>query len=454
MKKQIDLLHGNIFSSLTGLALPIMATSMVQMAYNLTDMVWIGKVGAQAVAAVGAAGMYTWLSQGVVALAKMGGQIKISHSYGEGKMEDAAEYGKTALQMGILFALIYGLLAVVFSRPLIGFFGLRDSSTIKAGNVYLMITCGCILFSFINAIITGIFTAVGDSRTPFLANVVGLIFNIVFDPVLIFGIGPFPALGVAGAAIATVFAQAMVTLVFVFAASRDQIIFHQIRLFTRPQKSYVETVVRIGLPAAIQNFLYTGISMVLTKFVAGFGDTSVAVQRVGGQVECISWMTAEGFGAAMNSFAGQNFGARQIDRVKKGYLTAVGVMVIWGMGTTALLILGAEPIFRLFIREAEVVPMGIDYLRIIGIGQMFMCIELTTVGALSGVGKTFLCSVISIILTSSRIPLAILLSGSLGLNGVWWALSISSIVKGILFFLCFMWVIGHLRQALEKRHGN
>ena len=216
MSKKIDLLHGHIFTSLTGLALPIMATALVQTAYSLTDMAWIGLVGSPAVAAVGAASMYTWLSQGVVALAKMGGQVKVAHSLGSGRPEEAAKYAAGAIQMGVLFALVFAAVTVFGARPLIGFFGLSDGAIIHNAQVYLKITCGLILFSFLNAIITGILTAMGDSKTPFIANVIGLIMNMILDPVLIFGVGPFPVMGVAGAAVATVTAQMIVTIVFLF----------------------------------------------------------------------------------------------------------------------------------------------------------------------------------------------------------------------------------------------
>ncbi|HIQ92668.1 MAG TPA: MATE family efflux transporter, partial [Candidatus Copromonas avistercoris] len=100
MKRNIDLLHEPILPALTRLALPIMATSLVQMAYNLTDMAWIGLVGADAVAAVGSAGMYTWFSQGVSNLAKMGGQVKVAHALGRGSEKEAAEYAQGAIQIG------------------------------------------------------------------------------------------------------------------------------------------------------------------------------------------------------------------------------------------------------------------------------------------------------------------------------------------------------------------
>lgn len=439
MKRNIDLLHEPILPALTRLALPIMATSLVQMAYNLTDMAWIGHLGAGAVSAVGSASMFTWFSQGVSNLAKMGGQVKVAHALGQRNQKEAAEYAQGAIQIGIFLALIFGFVTAACRRGLIGFFNMQNPDIIRDAESYLMITCGLILFSFLNVIFTGILTASGDSKTPFLSNVIGLIINMILDPVLIFGAGPVPAMGVVGAAAATVGAQAIVTAVFLVSIRKDKIVFDKVHLLRATGRPRLKQIVRIGFPASIQTMIYSGISMVLTRMVAGFGDTAIAVQRVGSQIESVSWMTADGFSAAINSFIGQNYGARQWKRVKEGYVKSAEIMFLWGMLSSALLIFGAEPIFRIFIREAEVVADGAVYLRILGVSQMFMCEEILTTGALSGLGRTMQASVISILLTSARIPLALILSATpLGLSGIWWALTISSVAKGIVYVIYFM----------------
>lgn len=439
MRRNIDLLHEPILPALTRLALPIMATSLVQMAYNLTDMAWIGRVGAGAVSAVGSAAMFTWFSQGVSNLAKMGGQVKVAHALGRGNREEAAEYAQGAIQIGILFALVFGFLTITCRKGLIGFFNMKNPEIIRDAELYLMITCGLILFSFLNVIFTGILTASGDSKTPFLSNVIGLVINMILDPVLIFGLGPVPKMGVSGAAFATVGAQAVVTLVFLFSIRSDTILFDKVHIWRPTSRAYVKQIVRIGFPAAIQTMIYSSISMVLTRLVAGFGDTAIAVQRVGSQIESVSWMTADGFAAAINSFVGQNYGAKQWDRVKKGYMKAAQIMFLWGMFSTGLLIFAAEPIFRIFIHETDVVADGIVYLQVLGVSQMFMCEEILTTGALSGLGKTMQASVISIILTSARIPMALfLVMTPLGLSGIWWAITLSSVLKGIVYVTYFM----------------
>ena len=438
MKTRINLLEGNILPALSALALPIMATSLIQMAYNLIDMIWIGKIGASAVASVGAAGMFMWLSNGLATLAKMGGQIKVGHALGAQKKEDAASYAQSSIQMGIVFAIGFGILSVVFADEMIGFFQLNSAQVIQDAKLYLMITCGLVIFSFMNQIFTGILTAMGNSRTSFIATGIGLVLNIVLDPLFIFGFGAIPPMVVAGAAIATVLAQLVVMLLFLYTILRDTVLFSNVHILHSYSSQHTMEIFRIGLPSAVQSMLFSGISMVIARLIAGWGDAAVAVQKVGSQIESISWMTAEGYAAALNSFVAQNHGAKNTDRIREGYRLSMIVMLSWGVFCSLVLIVFPQLIFQVFIQEAEVLPMGVDYLRILGVSQLFMCMEITTAGAFSGLGKTLPPSIVSITLTGARIPMAILLGRWLGLNGVWWAITISSIGKGIVLLGWFL----------------
>ena len=142
-------------------------------------------------------------------------------------------------------------------------------------------------------------------------------------------------------------------------------------------------------------------------------------------------MMAGGFSTAVNAFIAQNYGAGKKDRIKKGYRTALVIMGAWGIFTSFLLMAFPEFFFRIFIKEPEVIPMGVDYLRIIGISELFMCLEGAATGAFQGLGKTIPPSVTGITFNLLRIPAAMLLSKtSLGLNGIWWVLSFSCILKG------------------------
>ena len=199
-------------------------------------------------------------------------------------------------------------------------------------------------------------------------------------------------------------------------------------------------ICRIGIPTAVQGMAYCAISMVLTRMVSGYGAEAVATQRVGGQIESISWNTADGFAAALNAFIAQNYGAGKMDRVKKGYRASLWTVGIWGILITFAFVCFPRPIAEIFFHEPKAITTAVGYLIIIGFSEAFMCVELTTVGALSGLGRTKLCSIISITFTSARIPLAIILGGLMGLSGIWWALSATSIVKGIIFTCTFFWI--------------
>lgn len=433
VRKNVDLLNGPIAGSLARLALPIMGTSLIQMAYNLTDMLWIGRLGSNAVAAVGAAGMYIWLSAGFTMLARMGGQVLTAQSLGAGKNEEAVRYASAALWMGLILGLLYGAVSIVFHVPLVAFFRLNSPEVIRNAQWYLIITCGAIVFNFINQILTGLLTAMGNSITTFWSTTTGLLINLVLDPILIFGPGPLPVLGVKGAAIATVFAQVIVFVIYIMRIRKDPVIFSKVKIFHRPDFRYIKEILLIGLPAAVQNIFFTAISMIIARLIAGWGDAAVAVQKVGSQIESISWMTAEGFGSSVNAFTAQNYGAGKNERVRKGYFTALRIMGIWGVFTTLALLLFPEFLFRLFISEPDVIPMGVDYLRILALSQLFMCTEAASAGTFQGLGKSMPPSLTGITFNLLRIPLAVVLSATvLKLNGIWWSITISSIIKGII----------------------
>lgn len=439
MKNTINLLEGNILGKLARLSLPIMLTSFIQMAYNLVDMIWIGKLGSAAVASVGAAGIFLWIADSCYSVAKMGGQIKVAHAIGEGDQEKAKHFAAAAFRLGAIITSVFVLAVLCGHQLMVGLFQLTDPKTHGDAVAYLLITgTAGVVFSMINQVFTGLYTGIGDSKSPFWATGAGLVLNLVLDPVLIFGLGPIPAMGVAGAALATAGSQGIVTLLFLIMVKLQKGFFKGIPLWKKLGGSYMKEVWKMGLPIGIQNVFMSGLSLIIASIVAWWGADAIAVQKVGGQIESLSWMISGGFSMAVNAFIGQNFGAGRIQRVKGAYQTATVLMLIWGSMCTLALTLLPVPIFQIFIREEAVLPMGVSYLQILGISQLFMCIEASSTGAFNGLGETKLPSAISIFFNLMRIPLALLLSStSLGLDGIWWAISISSICKGILMTVSY-----------------
>ena len=444
-ENRIDLLNGKIAGALFWLSLPIMGTQFIEMAYNLFDTMWVGQLGNQAVTAVGVAGSFMWVGSGIAMIPQIGGQVMTGQSIGEGNMMKARRFARTAIQLMLLIMIAYSLICIVFRHQLISFFRLHDPDTAAFAASYLLIvSLGHIVMGF-NYVMQGVLTAAGDSKTPFKYNASGAVLNIILDPILIFGIGPFPELGVKGAAIATVFSECVVSLMFARFIRADDYLFKDFRLLGGFEQKEAVRIVRLGAPPAIFNIGYAFISMVISRIIVTFGDAAVAIQRIGGQIESVTWMTCDGFSYAMNAFTSQNYGAENYDRVRKGFRTGTGMVTIFGVLATALLVLGAAPIFSIFIHEPDVIAGGANYLRIVGLSELFMGYELATSGAFNGLGQTKLPAAVGLILTVARIPMCYLLMPSLGINGVWWAISLSSIMKGILLNILFIYRLKKLQ---------
>ena len=445
------LTKGRVSTTLLKLALPIMATSFLQMAYNLTDMFWIGRLGSSAVAAVGTAGFFVWLSFAMILLSKIGAEVLVAQNIGSGDYKKAESAAGTAVKIAVINGAIYGLFLLIFRFSLIQFFQLGDSNVEGNAIVYLTVMAVCMPLSFLPPVFTGIMNGSGNSRTPFIINTFGLITNMILDPLLIFGIGEFAGLGVFGAAIATVTAQALVVLCFLVVFAKGGSFLHPFFYLGRFKGKMAKEIYKLGIPVSVQSGIFTLIAMILARLIAGWGPTAIAVQKIGSQIEAISWMTASGFQAAVSAFTGQNAGAKEIGRVKEGIRSALGMMSGIGLLATLLMFFFAEPIFSIFLSESEALSLGIDYLRILAFSQIFMSLEITTAGAFNGLGKTMPPSIIGVGGNLLRIPLAFLLIPSLGLNGIWWAICVSSILKGVMMVSWYWKNESAMTQSILER---
>ena len=451
MENRLDLTNGSIGNKLIKLSLPIMGTSFIQMAYNLVDMLWVGKAGSDAVAAVGTAGFFPWLSMAFIMLSRVGGEVKVAQSVGENNINNTKLYIKSALENNIILSILFSMVVIIFNKSFIDIFKLGNESVILMSRQYLVIVSFGFFFFFLNQVLTGIFNGLGNSKTPFLINTVGLVTNIVLDPILIFGLFGMPKLGVAGAAIATISAQIVSSIIFLYKIKKSNDEYFKIKLFKNMNIPFHKDVIKIGIPVAIQNGMFTLISMVIGILIASWGSTAIAAQKVGSQIESISWMTSDGLSVAITSFIGQNYGANKFDRVKKGCKAGILSALLLGVITTLILVFGGGIIFSLFINEQDAIIKGGMYLKILGYTQIFNCLEIIICGIFKGLGRTYISSVVVTVLTSLRIPMAYVLSNKsiLGLNGIWWSISISTFLKGTLLMSIFIYLYKNEKLYLK-----
>ena len=427
--RKYDLTSGSILKKLLLVAVPIMGTQLMQMAYNLVDIAYLGRVGSAAVAASSTAGFYMWLSNGFLMLGRMGAEIGVSQSMGRGDVDEARRFARGALWMAGALGTVYALLAIALRAPLIGFFGLREAEVVADARRYLLIVALAIPCTYLSAAANATFTASGNSRLPFVINSLGLVFNMILDPVLIFGL----RMGVTGAAAATASAQAFVCLLALGAMKRAKHRpFEEIRIMELPDWPHIRQMLRWAVPVSLESLFYTFLSMLTTRLVAGYGAGAVAAVDVGTQIESLSWLVGGGFGSAVTAFIGQNYGARRQDRIDRCLKTSLAVMSVWGVLVSLALYFLGGPMFLVFLPDRSLLPVAVLYLRIMAFSEFFLCVEGMLSGAFRGCGQTRQPATASICANITRVLMAYALSRTpLGLAGVFWGITISTDLRVI-----------------------
>ena len=445
MKNVNRLTEGPISKLLIALAIPIMGSSFLQMAYGLVDMIWIGRLGSDAVAGIGTASFFINFGYALNSMIVTGAGIKVSHSIGSKNYADAADYIKNSFFINFVLFIFFISGLIIFKNGLIGYFELGNSQVESMAKTYLIITGLGLVFKFSNFLFTRILNSFGESKLPFRINGAGVVANIILDPLLIFALD----MGVAGAALATVIAQALSMFLFLRASKE----YFSVKNIFQYRLSKIKEILNLGLPIAVQRVLFTGFGILIAKIIAKWGPDAIAAQKIGLQIESIAYMTAGGLYGAVASFIGQNYGAKKYDRISEGYKTAFFLAGIIGSATTVLFITLPKELISIFIRDPKTLEIGISYLKIIGLSQFFMCIEIISNASFSGIGKPKVPSIVSVIFTGMRIPIAYYLSqeSRMGINGVWVSIASTSILKGIILSSLF---VKNLRKIYIKAKGD
>ena len=434
MQSVKNLTEGSIRKQLFNLAIPIMGTSFVQMAYSLTDMAWVGRIGSEAVAAIGAVGILTWMLQSFSLLNKVGAEVTVGQSIGSGNQQEAKAYAAHNLTLALIFSLMWGVIFFSLATPIVSLYKLSLEISAKAVE-YLRIVSTAFPFVFLASAFTGVHNAAGLSKIPFYISGAGLALNMLLDPLFILLFG----WGTAGAAYATWLSQCMVILLFVYQLKVRNKLWDDFHFFVPLKWKYTLKVVRIGIPVALLNSFFAVINMLMGRTASTYGGHyGLVALTTGGQIEAIAWNTSQGFSTALSAFTAQNYAARKRNRVEAAYRTTLMMTSIFGVFCTFLYVFYGNEIFSIVVPEREAYMAGGLFLRIDGYSMMFLMLEITMQGLFYGIGRTVPPAVTSIVFNTLRLPLAMLLGAiGLGIEGVWWAICISSILKGIVSFIWF-----------------
>ena len=417
------------------LAMPIMATSFIQMAYSLTDMAWVGRIGSEAIAAVGSVGLLTWMTTSLALLNKVGSEVSVGQAIGMKDKTAARSFATHNLTLSLIISTAWAIILFTFAPFIIRFYELKEHIASDAIN-YLRIVSTAFPFVFMSAAFTGIFNAGGRSKIPFTINGFGLIINMILDPLFIFVFD----WKTDGAALATWLAQACVFGLFVYQLKFKKILWDDFRFFSKLKRVYTTKIIKIGFPVATLNVLFAFVNMFLGRTASTVGGhIGLMAMTTSGQIEAITWNTSQGFSTALSAFVAQNYAAKKISRVMKALKSTLFMTLIFGIFCSLLFIFWGNNIFAIFVPEREAYEAGGLALRIDGYSQLFMMLEIVIQGVFYGMGRSIPPAIISISCNYLRIPMAFLfVSLGWGLSGIWWTICLTSIIKGVIILIWFL----------------
>ena len=425
-----DLTTGSIPKHLLFISIPMLIGNFLQVAYNLVDAMWVGnKVGEDALGAVGVSFPIFFILIGIASGATIATTILVSQYYGAKDYENVERVVNTSFSITIIFSLILSVLGIIFSDNLLRLMN-TPNEIFDFASSYLKIMMAGFTFTFISFLVTSILRGIGDTVTPLIFMALGAVINIVLDPLLIMGVGPFPQLGLNGAAYASLISTIIGCLTgIIYLNSRNHLVSFNIRNL-RLDKHIALLILKIGLPSATQQTLVSLGMFVITAFVNVFGKSATTAFAAVGRIDSIAFMPAMSMSMAVSTLTGQNLGAGKPERIKDVFKS--GTVMTCIITITISLVAVAIPGFILNMfgignSGTEVVEIGTSYLRIVGSSYILFAIMFISNGVINGAGHTMTTMMISLVsLWVIRVPLAWIMSRTnLGLTGVWISMPIS-----------------------------
>ncbi len=428
------------FSSLLHIAIPAFVGFVGIILFEIADTFWIGKLGAESVAAVGAASFLQWTLFALMHSTNIGVATLVAQLKGAQQLKQARELIIDITYLLFLFSIIFVLFFLYLDMRVFLWMGLPLSTAKLAYEYFFYIIIGIpILYYF--SMQGHIFNAHGDTKISNIIMTITLGVNIVLDPFFIFGWEPFPKLGIGGAALVTIIGQLLGVFLRAYYLHKKKYVASPIEYLNwwRFRFTYWKKVLRIGVPVSVSSLVWTLVFPILTILITKFGTAPLAGINIGHRFEGVPYFFAEAMAIAVSSLVGQSVGAQQfslINGIKRDGLLLVSFFL--GIISVVFIIFPTS-LAALLITDPEVVQEAGEYLKIVGYFEIFLGWEMVLEGAYNGLGDSAIQMIIRVPLTLLRIPLAYYFAYHLewGITGVWWAISISTMLKGIILYLFF-----------------
>lgn len=436
----VNLAEDALFRVVVRVGVPAVASALLLTAFVSLDAAWVGHfVGGAGLAAVSTSIFWIWLIVSIAEMVSVGLTALAARRHGERRDDEAARaVGDAlafALALGLLTAatgllLLPRLFALMETPAEVTVLGLRYLGTYLAG--------APLIFGYF--VVDAAFRAAGNTKLPFILLLIATVFAAVLDPMLIIGWGPFPRLGIQGAAIATICVRGGMCVIGVGMLLRRKLV-----RFGAPDWSRIRTIVRVGLPTAMTGVIFSLIYVVMTRTTQRFGTPALAALGLGHRVESWMYMVGVGFGAAAAAIVGQNMGAGQPDRAARAGWLTLALTGVPGVLACVALLTFPTALAGLFSNDADVIAEAARYLRTAAFAQIVVSGETVLEGALGGAGWTLPPMITSTAITVARVPLAAWAASQWGTTGIWWVISLTGIARALA--MMGLWASGGWRRA-------
>jgi putative MATE family efflux protein len=420
-----DFTSGSIGRAVLILSVPMMIEMVGQSIFGIVDILFVGRLGESALAAVGLTESWLYLVFSVALGLAMATTAFVARRIGEKRPEEASQGAYQSLVLGLLASLPFAVIGIAFAPSLLRLLG-AEAETVTVGSSYTAIVIGGSSTVFFLFLINAIFRGAGDAtlamKALWLAN--GL--NIVLDPILIFGWGPIPAMGVTGAGVATTLARAIGVAYQLRLLSRGVGRIHITRAAMRLDHSVGRQLIKIAGPGVLQFLVGTCSWLVVIRIVAYFGNAAVAGYTIAVRILVFALMPSWGMANAAATLVGQNLGAGRPRRAELSVWVASAANLVFLGVVGVLLVIYARALVEPFSSSPEVVRFGADCVRIVSYSYLFFAVGMVAVQAFNGAGDTWTPTWINLLCYwIFELPLAYVLAQTfdMGAHGVFWSIT-------------------------------
>lgn len=383
-----DYTKGSIRGAIVLLAIPMILELSLESVFAVVDMFFVGKLGANAIATVGLTESAITIVYSIAIGLSTAATAVVARRIGEKDPDGAAHAGMQSLLIALFVTVIVSIVGIIYADDILRLMGASEE-VVKEGTVFTRIMLGGSLAIILLFLINGIFRGAGDAAMAMKSLWIASLLNIILCPLLIYGYGPFPELGLKGAAIATVIGRSTGVLYQCYHLFKGKGTIKVKRWHFKWDPPVIKTIIEVAWPATLQFVIQSGSWIVLAALVAHTGGTDasagyqVAIRNV-----VFFILPAWGLSNAAATLVGQNLGAKQPDRAERSVILTMRYNAIFMAGVMFLFLLFASPIISIFTTDSEVHRYGVLSLQIIGSGYIFYGIGMVMIQALNGAGDT------------------------------------------------------------------